>query len=81
MDFPFDTLIFDFDLTLADSREAAFDCINFALAELGHKFRRFIAVELGQVEPAFVERVADKIGALVDKHPHQAGLQGFGFNV
>lgn len=36
MDFPFDTLIFDFDLTLADSREAAFDCINFALAQLGH---------------------------------------------
>lgn len=36
MKFPFSTLIFDFDLTLADSREAAFDCINFALAELGH---------------------------------------------
>ena len=31
----FSTVLFDFDYTLADSSEGAFDCINFALAEMG----------------------------------------------
>ncbi|HEY9503221.1 MAG TPA: HAD hydrolase-like protein, partial [Pyrinomonadaceae bacterium] len=31
----FNTVLFDFDYTLADSSQGAIDCINFALAEMG----------------------------------------------